>query len=406
MTETLLKLHFGLSIQLPGNRLCPPVPNRHNYILFLKKLLDSTTYHHEPATIPRRGIDIGTGASAIYPLLGHAQRASWTFVATESDEESLSFARRNVEANGFGDAITVLGPMGLNGPLIPLGKKMSHEEESAAVAEFDFLMTNPPFYSSEQELISLGEKKARPPNSACTGVPTEMVCPGGEVGFVSRIFKESLVHGSTIRWYTSMLGKLESLDALVQMFHEHNVDNYAIGELVQGKRTKRWVVAWSFNAMRPSQDVCGGVRAVGGKKVAPAKVEEEVLSVREEAGHKVFSSFKEDILQVMMDMDLIFWEEIRKHRRDWEKVVFGVIGRATENVWSRSWRRKKMRGEAHVEKVKEMPSDGTCAFGFAVAIYDADGMLTVVVKWREGHDAIMYESFCGFMKRKLIETRQ
>ena len=406
LTETLLKVHFGLSIQLPGDRLCPPVPNRHNYILFLKKLLDTTTYHPDPTKIPRRGIDIGTGASAIYPLLGHAQRASWTFVATESDEESLSFARRNVEANGFGDAITVLGPMDLDGPVIPLVKKLSHEEESAATVEFDFLMTNPPFYGSEKELIFLAEKKARPPNSACTGAPMEMVCPGGEVGFVSRILKESLVHGSRIRWYTSMLGKLESVEALVQLFRECDIDNYAVGELVQGKKTKRWVVAWSFNGMRPAQDVCGGVRAVAGKRVTPVKVEEQILSVGEEAGHIVFARYKEVILQEITEMDLIFWEEIPKRGRDREEEVFEVIGRATENVWSRSWRRKRMRGEARVEKVGAMPSDGTCAFGFAVAMSEVDRVLTVIVKWREGNDAIMYESFCGFLKRKLIETRQ
>jgi hypothetical protein len=54
------------------------VLNRHNYILWLKTLLDSTSYD------PRRrvvGLDIGTGASCIYPLLGCTQRP-WSFIAT------------------------------------------------------------------------------------------------------------------------------------------------------------------------------------------------------------------------------------------------------------------------------------------------------------------------------------
>lgn len=54
------------------------VANRHNYILWLKKLTDTACY------APRRelvGLDIGTGASCIYPLLGCSQRP-WSFIAT------------------------------------------------------------------------------------------------------------------------------------------------------------------------------------------------------------------------------------------------------------------------------------------------------------------------------------
>lgn len=56
------------------------VPNRHNYILWLKGLMDSTSYE-EPDKRRVRGIDVGTGASCIYPLLGCTQR-NWEFIAT------------------------------------------------------------------------------------------------------------------------------------------------------------------------------------------------------------------------------------------------------------------------------------------------------------------------------------
>lgn len=55
------------------------VTNRHNYILWLKDLLDTTSYD-EPGR-KAVGLDIGTGASCIYPLLGCAQR-EWSFIAT------------------------------------------------------------------------------------------------------------------------------------------------------------------------------------------------------------------------------------------------------------------------------------------------------------------------------------
>lgn len=55
------------------------VTNRHNYILWLKGLLDSTSYHESGGELI--GLDIGTGASCIYPLLGCTQRP-WSFIAT------------------------------------------------------------------------------------------------------------------------------------------------------------------------------------------------------------------------------------------------------------------------------------------------------------------------------------
>lgn len=100
LTRTLLKLDFDLRIDLPDDRLCPPVgdimdhyrsdsdrrltlgskvANRHNYILWLKALLDTSSY--EPPGRKLVGLDIGTGASCIYPLLGCAQRP-WSFIAT------------------------------------------------------------------------------------------------------------------------------------------------------------------------------------------------------------------------------------------------------------------------------------------------------------------------------------
>lgn len=79
LTKTLLKQNFGLKIELPDDRLCPPVPNRHNYILWLKALLDTSSYKKPGGKLC--GLDIGTGASCIYPLLGTAQRP-WCFVAT------------------------------------------------------------------------------------------------------------------------------------------------------------------------------------------------------------------------------------------------------------------------------------------------------------------------------------
>jgi 23S rRNA A1618 N6-methylase RlmF len=61
------------------------VPNRLNYLLWIQSLLDTTSDAYTDTYDPQRqvlGLDIGTGASCIYPLLGCAQRPKWRFAGT------------------------------------------------------------------------------------------------------------------------------------------------------------------------------------------------------------------------------------------------------------------------------------------------------------------------------------
>lgn len=43
LTKSLLERDFGTKLDLPDDRLCPPIPNRYNYILWIQDLLDSTS---------------------------------------------------------------------------------------------------------------------------------------------------------------------------------------------------------------------------------------------------------------------------------------------------------------------------------------------------------------------------
>lgn len=87
---------------------------------------------------------------------------------------------------------------------------------------------------------------------ACTGAEVEMVTPGGEIAFVTRMIDESLRLRERVIWYTSMLGKLSSVSVIVEKLIEHGNHNYAVTEFVQGSKTKRWAVAWSWGDMRPA----------------------------------------------------------------------------------------------------------------------------------------------------------
>lgn len=255
-------------------------------------------------------------------------------------------------------------------------------------------MTNPPFYASEAEMLRSAAKKARPPHSACTGAPVEMVCAGGEVAFASRILDESLALRGRVRWYTAMFGLVASLEAMVEKLRERAVGNYAVAEFVQGSKTRRWAVAWSFGAERPRQGVCRGMRATPWRRVLPPVVEVDVLTFPVGEGEGVGEK-ADALVELLAGLELISW--------NWDREALLGVGRARENVWSRAWRRKRKREDAEGGSVATVrPADSeVCVFGFSISIAVNKTQAVVGCRWREGHDESIYTSFCGFVKTRL-----
>ncbi|KJZ79504.1 hypothetical protein HIM_00973 [Hirsutella minnesotensis 3608] len=375
LTKTLLKLDFGLQVELPHDRLCPPVPNRHNYILWLKGLLDTSSY--SPPGQKLLGLDIGTGASCIYPLLGCSQRP-WSFIATDIDAQSLVCARNNVDLNGLAHRIRVVERR-VEDCLVPI--------DDLGLDSIDFTMTNPPFYESEDAMVQSSKSKSRPPCTACTGSRTEMVVEGGEVAFVRRILNESLILRNRVQWYSSMLGFLSSVTTLVTLLREHGICNYAITEFVQGKKTRRWAIAWSFGPMRPSQSVARGTKAASTKMdLLPVMTEVEVIKL---TPTNSIGDFAARLSGAIGSLDLICWE--------WDSQALEGSGRTAGKVWGRAWRRRKKRETESAAEQTTADSDSTRALGFRVQIHVGMKDVAVRCRWIEGLDASTFESFRGFI---------
>ncbi|CAK7198364.1 hypothetical protein SEUCBS139899_001025 [Sporothrix eucalyptigena] len=386
LTKTLLRRDFGLTVELPSDRLCPPVPNRLAYVVWVTELVSSTSAGASSVV----GLDIGTGASCIYPFLACTVNPSWRFVATDIDTANLKSARANVERNSLGESIRVV-TRSPDDPLVV-------DDEAIT-----FTMCNPPFYASADEMTASAAAKRQPAHSACTGAPVEMVYPpkegddGGEVAFVCRILEESITLRDRVCWYTAMLGKLSSLHALVAQLRARSIDNYAVAAFVHGTKTRRWALGWSFGATRPTMAAARGGPDTTGlesyRHLLPPTTELDVFSLRRKAG----VSLGPVVDKVMSSLPLS-WE--------WEDKALQGVGRTRENVWGRAWRRKKQReqrGEM-VEAPDKPDKDGDSVFGFVVTIRIGVTETVVHCRWLEGHDEIIYQSFCGFLKTKLKEA--
>ncbi|KAL8202537.1 UNVERIFIED_CONTAM: Methyltransferase-like protein 16 [Gekko kuhli] len=236
LTCTLLKEDFGLQIDIPLERLIPTVPLRLNYIHWVEDLMAMQAPAGKASVV--WGIDIGTGASCIYPLLG-ATLNGWHFIATEVDDVCFSYAKKNVEQNDLSDLIKVVK--------VPQKTLLLDALEQESEVIYDFCMCNPPFFANQLEAKGVNSRNPRrpPPSSVNTGGITEIMAEGGELEFVKRIIHDSLQLKKRLRWYSCMLGKKCSLAPLKEELRIHGVPKVTHTEFCQG-RTMRWALAWSF----------------------------------------------------------------------------------------------------------------------------------------------------------------
>ncbi|KAG6610656.1 putative methyltransferase METT10D [Phytophthora cinnamomi] len=245
LTKTLLLHDFGLEWEIPINRLCPPLPNRLNYLHWIEDLLSQAACksfveqtageNHQPSTTEEMlvsGIDVGTGANCIYALLG-ATMNKWKFIATEIDSDSYECAKKNVVRNHLETVISVKRTHTNKLLMEPL-------QDEPPDRRFHFVMCNPPFFDHMNEADTN-------PDASCMGSANEMVFPGGEVAFIGSMIAESVELQTRVLWFTSMVGRKSSLRKLLAMLREKQVRSTRTTEFFQG-RTKRWGIAWTFSS--------------------------------------------------------------------------------------------------------------------------------------------------------------
>lgn len=303
---------------------------------------------------------------------------------TEIDAKSAEFASRNIKCNSLQSRCRLHLSQDPDGPLMPL--------DELGLDKIDFTICNPPFFSSEREMHAsmTGEGKLAPPNAACTGAETEMVCAGGDAGFVLRMVEESRKLQERVGWYSSMLGKLASLQEVVARLQELGITNWAVtvlsGAGSGAGKTKRWAVAWSFGDYRPCKHVC---RAEGVEKSLLPFPPCCTIPIRAERTNDAMRTINESL----EGLDLQ-WR--------WKQELQTGVGLASGNTWSRAARRKKMKQERG--GIDEDADDGdeelTVALAFKITIVTGG----VEVRWLRGRDHILFESFCGMVKRVIDGT--
>lgn len=370
---------------MPKDRLCPPVPVRWNYVRWLQELIDSSRPWDEPDDyrfhdLPDRdrlisGLDIGVGASCIYSLLACASRPNWSMFGTDIDESSLSWSARNVEANRLTSRIK-LHQSTATGPIIPL--------TDLGCSSLDFVMTNPPFYSSHEDMVASYSGKKMAPSAVCLGSENEMICPGGDLGFATRILEESLLLRTKVQWYSVMLARLKSAEALVEKLKAAGITNFAASDLQAGYKTKRWAIAWSFHGFRPRNDVARHGALVW--NIMPGTSTQTILVPLQDAKWS-----GRTVNETLQGLD-VKWL--------WRPLLDAGVMTCSGDVWSRAARRRKRQklgDESAI--VEEAAPERSAEVALAVSISCMEEK--VEIRWLRGQERLLFESFCGKIKRAL-----
>ena len=101
LNRALLKADYGIDFwDIPPNYLCPPIPGRVDYIHHLADLLARSNNHEIPRGPQIKALDIGTGASLVYPLTGQSAYG-WQFTGVDIDPVAIKSAQQIAKANAL-----------------------------------------------------------------------------------------------------------------------------------------------------------------------------------------------------------------------------------------------------------------------------------------------------------------
>ncbi|MTB52144.1 23S rRNA (adenine(1618)-N(6))-methyltransferase RlmF [Lewinella sp. W8] len=241
----LLKRDYGMKHwDIPEGNLCPGIPGRLDYVHLLADLLAGEG-PQVPETSERqriRVLDVGVGASCIYPILG-VREYGWEFVGSDVNDQSLRVAGAIVKFNpGLGKKITLRKQPQAES----IFRGIIHEGEF-----FHLSMCNPPFYEDAAAARAAARRKwtklgrAASPTLNFGGQANELWTKGGEPAFLRRMIRESSDFATQVGWFTTLVSQAGYLKIARQELDRIKAAEVKVLPMEQGGK-KRRVLAWRY----------------------------------------------------------------------------------------------------------------------------------------------------------------
>lgn len=245
LNKAILNHYYGIKYwAFPDENLCPPIPGRAEYIHKIADLMVESNLEPIKSGAKVTCLDIGVGASCIYPIIGVSDY-EWNFIATDIDPKSIATAQNIIEKNSsLKNKIECRVQENVKNIFIGvIGDK----------EKIEISICNPPFHTSIEEAQQGSRRKIENLNGESSenillnfsGNNKELVCDGGEYGFIRTMIRESEVFSKNCFWFTTLVSKQSNLDALKKFLRKTKATKIKTIKMGTGNKASR-ILAWTF----------------------------------------------------------------------------------------------------------------------------------------------------------------
>ncbi|MXV38882.1 23S rRNA (adenine(1618)-N(6))-methyltransferase RlmF [Flavobacteriaceae bacterium Ap0902] len=245
LNQALLKHYYGIDFwNFPEENLTPPIPGRADYLHYIADLLAVENEKEIPTGNQIKGLDIGVGASAIYPIIG-VKEYGWKFIGSDISDVSLASAQQIIDKN----------------ETIKDHIELRKQEDSTLILsnilepneKIDFIMSNPPFHAtqadakkeSRRKIQNLTRKKISNPPQNFAGIHKELVYKGGEYQFIKIMIKESKDFSDNCMWFTTLVSKQSNVSKIRNILERSGVVDIRTIKMGTGNKSTR-IMAWTY----------------------------------------------------------------------------------------------------------------------------------------------------------------
>ncbi len=245
LNKAILLHHYGISNwNIPEGYLCPPIPGRADYIHHIADFLCRNNYGKIPVGPQIKCLDIGMGASCIYPIIGNKEYA-WSFIASDIDPVAIESANRIIAANPV-----MQGNVECKLQTNPKDYFYGIIRKDELI---DLSVCNPPFHASEKEaqagtlrkIHNLHLDKKTNPILNFGGQNHELWCDGGEEKFVRNMILQSKKFASNCFCFSTLISKESNLKSVYRTLEQVEAFGVETIPMGQGNKISR-IVVWTF----------------------------------------------------------------------------------------------------------------------------------------------------------------
>jgi 23S rRNA (adenine1618-N6)-methyltransferase len=245
LNKALLSHYYGIkNWDFPDENLCPPIPGRAEYLHLIADLLAENNLGKIPKGDQITCLDIGVGASCIYPIIGVTEYG-WKFIGSDIDSKSLESAKKIALANpSIKDKIEFRlqkSRTNIFNGIIDISEKI------------DVAICNPPFHASTKDAQRGSQRKVsnltgidtKNPILNFAGISNELITEGGEYNFVTTMIYESKKFSKNFYWFSTLVSKESNLKGIYNSLDKFKALQVKTIPIETGNKYGR-IIAWSF----------------------------------------------------------------------------------------------------------------------------------------------------------------